>query len=387
MNGCRAGASERGSEMGDTDRERWDGDDAYTGEGISVRTLEETIRTERARQNDRLGELARMRARNAEIQQALAVEMGRLRELSERLSEDRKDDRGRWRRLLDWFRGRGGRTLDHRSIEQLLREQYEASSLRLKEAAEFVERLEAAKKDLYDEIERLNGRIVESAQNEERAAALVTRLRTLKVELEARLMRLDPVSAEGRKYQAELDRVRRGLAEHTTRLRLYSTAEDRLAGLKDNTWKLAEVIANLQADITRYVTAASEKLDLIGGQVQAIGAAADASLVLLELRQSLEAMTESVHQTTRFVAETQAYFRENVDQMVADLDVYDADTERALTETAALSDAFSEAEVEKALSEAIARKAAAAGVPQEPEEIVEVPAAARGGTAGGTAAG
>lgn len=373
--------------MGDTDRERWDGDDVYAGEGISVRTLEETIRTERARQNDRLGELARMRARNAEIQQALAVEMGRLRELSERLSEDRKDDRGRWRRLIDWFRGRGGRTLDHRSIEQLLREQYEMSSLRLKEAAEFGERLEAAKKDLYDEIERLNAKIVESAQNEERAAALVTRLRTLKGELEARLARLDPTSAEGRKYQAELDRVRRGLAEHTMRLRLYSTAEDRLAGLKGNTWKLAEVIANLQADITRYVTAASEKLDLIGGQVQAIGAAADASLVLLELRQSLEAMTESVHQTTRFVAETQAYFRENVDRMVADLDVYDADTERTLAETAALSDAFSEAEVEKALSEAIARKAAAAGLPQEPEEIVEVPAATRGGTAGGTAAG
>jgi chromosome segregation ATPase len=266
MNGRRAGASERGSEMGDTDRERWDGDDAYTGEGISVRTLEETIRTERARQNDRLGELARMRARNAEIQQALAVEMGRLRELSERLSEDRKDDRGRWRRLLDWFRGRGGRTLDHRSIEQLLREQYETSSLRLKEAAEFVERLEAAKKDLYDEIERLNGRIVESAQNEERAAALVTRLRTLKGELEARLMRLDPASAEGRKYQAELDRVRRGLAEHTTRLRLYSTAEDRLAGLKGNTWKLAEVIANLQ--------------DQLNLAIQKVGATSGLALVM-----------------------------------------------------------------------------------------------------------
>ncbi|MBN1772841.1 MAG: hypothetical protein JXB32_16340 [Deltaproteobacteria bacterium] len=373
--------------MDDEERRLLEQEDVYSGEGISVRALEETIRTERTRQNDRLGELARMRARNAEIQQALAAEMGRLRELSDRLSLDRRDDRGRWRRLLGLFRGRKGRTLEHRSVEQLLREQYELSALRLKEAAEFVDRLEAAKTDLYDEVERLNGKIVESAQNEERAAALVTRLKTLKGELEARLARLEPTSAEGRKFQAELDRVRRGLAEHATRLRLYSTAEDRLAGLKGNTWKLAEVIANLQADIQRYVTAASEKLDLIGGQIQAIGAAADASLVLLELKHSLESMTESVHQTTRFVAETQAYFRENVDRMVADLDVYDAETERALTETVALSEAFGEAEVEQALSQAIARKAAAAGLSPEPEEIVEVPAMARRGSAGGTAAG
>jgi hypothetical protein len=374
--------------MGQAERELWEQEAVYSGEGISVRTLEETIRKERTRQNDRLGELARMRARNAEIQQALAAEMGRLRELSDRLNQDRKDTKGRWRRLLEWFRGRKGQALEHRSVEQLLRDQYEMSALRLKEAAEFVDRLEAAKKDLYDEVERLNGKIVESAQNEERAAALVTRLKTLRDELEGRLARIDPTSAEGRKYQAELDRVRRGLAEHTTRLRLYSTAEERLAVLKGNTWKLAEVIANLQADIARYVTAASEKLDLIGGQIQAIGAAADASLVLLELKHSLEAMTESVHQTTRFVAETQAYFRENVDRMVSDLDVYDADTERALTETVALSEAFGEAEVERALSEAIARKAAAARVTIDPAPDVEVPATtATGGPAGGTATG
>lgn len=373
--------------MGDAERELLEQEVVYSGEGISVRALEETIRTERTRQNDRLGELTQMRARNAEIQQALAAEMGRLRELSDRLSQDRKETQGRWRRMLDWFRGRKGQALEHRSVEQLLREQYELSALRLKEAAEFVDRLEAAKKDLYDEVERLNGKIVESAQNEERAAALVTRLKTLRDELEARLARVEPTCAEGRRFQAELDRVRRGLAEHTTRLRLYSTAEDRLAGLKGNTWKLAEVIANLQADIARYVTAASEKLDLIGGQIQAIGAAADASLVLLELKHSLEAMTESVHQTTRFVAETQAYFRENVDRMVSDLDVYDAETERALTETVALSDAFSEADVERALSEAIARKAAAARVTMDPAPAAPAATATRGGTAGGAAAG
>jgi hypothetical protein len=162
--------------------------------------------------------------------------------------------------------------------------------------------------------------------------------------------------------QADLDLARRRLAEHTTKLRLFGTAEERLSGLKQNTWKLGEVIGHLQTDVTRYVTAAGEKLDLIAGQIQAIGAAADASLVMLELKQSLEAMTESVQQTTRFVAETQAYFRDNVDRMVDDLQVYDAETQRVLTETATMSEAWGEAAVEQALSDAIARKAARAGI-------------------------
>jgi hypothetical protein len=333
----------------------------YSGEGISVRSLEEVIRTERTQQDGRVQELTKMRARNAEIQQALAQEMMRLRQLSEQLGQERTEP-GRLRRILRRLFGGGRQALEHRSIEELLRTQYEASAMRLKEAAELTDRLEAAKQELYDEVERLNRKIVESATNEETAAALVKKLRDLQLALSAKQAGLDPSSADGRRVQADLDLARRRLAEHTTKLRLYGTAEERINALKQNTWKLAEVIGYLQADVARYVTAASEKLDLIAGQIQAVGAAADASLVLLELKQSLDAMTESVQQTTRFVAETQAYFRENVDRMVDDLHVYDSETERALTESVAVSDAFSEADVESALSAAIARKAAAAGI-------------------------
>jgi hypothetical protein len=350
--------------MADVDREVLTQEPVYAGAGISVRSLEETIRDERTRQDGRLGELARMKLRNAEIQQALAREMGRLKELSDQMGKD-KAQPGRLARLMARLFGRGKQQLEHRSIEELLRGQYELSSVRLKEAAELVDRLEAAKQELYDEVERLNRKIIESATNEETAAVTVEKLRLLKQELDLRVARIDPSSSDGRKLQSELDLVRRRLAEHTTRLRLYGTAEERLNGLKGNTWKLAEVIGYLQADISRYVTAASEKLDLIAGQIQAIGAAADASLVLLELKHSIESMTESVQQTTRFVAETQAYFRENVDRMVDDLHVYDAETERALTETVAMSDAWTEAEVESALSAAIAKKAAR-GIPSTP---------------------
>ena len=347
--------------MSDAERELLRQAATYAGEGISVRSLEDSIRTERTRQDVRLGELAGMKLRNAEIQEALAREMGRLKELSDELGK-RREQAGGLRRILRRLFGGKGRQLEHRSIEELLRAQYELSAVRVKEAAELVDRLEAAKQELYDEVDRLNRRIVESATNEESAAAAVEKLQRLKTELELRVRALDPSSAAGRQMQGDLDLARRRLAEHTTKLRLFGTAEERLSVLKQNTWKLAEVIGHLQTDVTRYVTAAGEKLDLIAGQIQAIGAAADASLVMLELKQSLEAMTDSVQQTTRFVAETQAYFRDNVDRMVDDLQVYDAETQRVLTETAAMSEAWGEAAVEQALSDAIARKAARAGI-------------------------
>lgn len=331
----------------------------YSGEGISVRLLEETINTERQRQNVQLDDLNAMREKNLEIQQALSQEMGKLRELSEQLSQGRKK-----RQLLKsvlsslpWFKSE---PISRRSIEELLRNQFEMSSLRLKQATELADRLEASKEELYDEIERLNQKIIDSAENEEVAADYVQNLKRLKDGIEANLALEDPSSVDGRHMQRELDRVRRKLAEHTTKLALYATAEERLAKLRTNTRQLAETIANLQSDITRYVVAASEKLDLIGGQIQAIGAAADASVVMLELKQSLDAMTESVNHTTRFVAETQAYFRENVDAMIDELELYDSETQKVLDENLIYTQSLGELDVENALEAAFDKKLAAA---------------------------
>ena len=331
----------------------------YSGEGISVRLLEEAIGTERNRQNEQIDELELMRTKNAEIQSALADEMSKLRQLSDQLQAGREKKHLLSKVLssLPWFRSE---SLSRRSIEELLRNQYEMSSLRLKQASEFADRLEAAKEELYDEIERLNQKIIDSAENEERAADYVRELKELKEGIEGNLMTVDDSSADGRHLQRELDRVKRKLAEHTTKLKLYSTAEERLAKLRQNTRTLAETIANLQGDITRYVVAASEKLDLISGQIQAIGAAADASVVMLELKQSLDAMTESVNHTTRFVAETQAYFRENVDQMIDELNLYDEETQQVLDENLIYTNALGDVDVENALATAFDKRLAAA---------------------------
>ena len=223
--------------------------------------------------------------------------------------------------------------------------------LRLREAADFADRLEAARVELYDELDRLNQKIIDSALGEESAAKYVHELHGLRDALDERLLTEELSSSERRTLQAQKDSTYRLLAEHTTKFKLFATAEDRLASLRENTRQLAEMIGHLQADITRYVTAASEKLDLISGQIQAIGAAADAASVMLELRESLHIMTESMNQATRFVTQTQQYFRENVDQMIEELDLYDEATGAALAEANARNEALDEIEVEAVLAE------------------------------------
>lgn len=331
---------------------------SYSGDGISVRSLEASISQERTRQNQNVEALSKLRERNAEIQQALTEEVKKLKDVTKHLSRERErgDFMSGVREILaklPWF---GDQLITRRSIEELLRKQYELSSRRVKEAAEFADRLEAAKSGLFDEIERLNQKIIESAKNEEVAAERVLELTELKDSLEVELMAAQPSSANARELQAQLDRTRRKLAKHSTMLKLYSTAEERLAKLQRNTRQLADTIAHLQTDITVYVTAASEKLDLIAGQIQAIGAAADASVVMLELRNSLEAMTESVNHTTQFVSETQAYFRQNVDSMLDEMQLYDAETEQVLETNLALNEGYNEMEIADAVSSALSQK-------------------------------
>ncbi len=325
----------------------------YAGDRISLRELEDTIQSERRRQNDRVGELNGLRGRTAELRDALSEEMRRLRDISDSMRNSREKGGGGWFSWLPWNKKS---TPSAQSIEDLLRRQFEVSSIRLKEAAEFADRLEAAKSDLFDEIDRLNTKIVQSAQNEEVAGEYVMDLRLLKDQIEHDIAGAEPSSAAERELQRDLDLCRRRLAEHTTRLKLYSSSEERLAKLRRNTRTLTDTIANLQSDITRYVTAASEKMDLVAGQIQAIGAAADASMVMLELKQSLDAMTESINHTTRFVAETQQYFRQNVDTMIEDLELYDEETEKVLRENQARNEILDELQTERALSSALARK-------------------------------
>jgi len=318
----------------------------YEGSGISVRGLETLIDGERSRQNLQVTELVRLRERNTELQRTLGEELLMMRELSEKMLSERRE-KGVFASLASVLPSRRKATITRISVEQVLRDQYAASAKRVKEAAEFADRLMVAERELFDEIDRLNQRMIESSRNKARAAAFVKALLSFQERVAVSKSELEADSVAALQQQADLDRARRLLAEHATQLQLFHTAVDRLGVLKESTRMLVDTIAGLRGDISQYVMAASEKLDLIAGQIRAIGTAADATTTLVEMKRSLEAMGDSMNQTTCFIAETQRYFRENLDQLLGSLEVYDSQTRASLEVNLELSRAADNHRIER----------------------------------------
>jgi hypothetical protein len=334
-------------------------DVSYSGEGISVRSLEDNIHQERQVQDSKVGELKNLRERNVQIQTAMTDELQKLRKFSDYL-DGTATQNGFWagfKEVLSFIPGLKSIAISKRSIEELLKQQYQISAKRVKEAAGYCDILKQSEQELYAEIHRINGKIVEAAENEKRALDYVLELRDMNDALEAELQAIEAGSVEARKIETDQDRIRALLAEHSTNVQLYGAAENRYASLKENTRKLAETIRNLAQDIQQYTTAASIKLDMASAQIQAIGRAADASVVMLEMKRSLDVMTESMNVTTQFVSDTQIFFRQNLDRLVEELETFDEGTTALLDENLKKSKEIEERRIQDAIGKAMKARA------------------------------
>lgn len=344
-------------------------DVAYSGEGISVKSLEDGIHEERTVQNTKVDELKSLRERNVDISTAMSDELKKLQKFSDYLNGTAYQG-GFWagvKGMLSYIPGLSGLAISQRSIEELLKQQYHLSARRVKEAAEYVDTLKQSEQDLYKEITRINEKIVEAARNEKVALDYVLELREAEQKIQDEMQAVEAGGVEFRELEADADSVRALLAQHSSNVQLYGAAEERYANLKDNTRKLAETIRNLGQDIQQYTTAASIKLDMASAQIQAIGRAADASVVMLEMKKSLDVMTESMNVTTQFVSDTQVFFRENLDTLVQELDTFDENTEKMLDENLAKSKAIEQQRIEKAIEKAMKRRAEGdAGAGEQP---------------------
>jgi hypothetical protein len=332
---------------------------AYSGEGISVRSLEENISQERSVQDSKVGELKNLRERNVQIQTAMAEELKKLRKFSDYLDGTATSGGflAGFKEMLSYIPGLRSIAMSKRSIEELLKQQYQVSAKRVKEAAEYCDILKQSEQELYTEIHRINGKIVEMAENEKRALDYVLELREMQEQLDAQLQAIEAGSVEARKIETDKDRIQALLAEHSSNVQLYGAAEERYASLKDNTRKLAETIRNLAQDIQQYTTAASIKLDMASAQIQAIGRAADASVVMLEMKRSLDVMTESMNVTTQFVSDTQIFFRQNLDRLVEELETFDEGTTQLLDENLKKSKEIEEQRIQAAIEKAMKQRA------------------------------
>lgn len=302
----------------------------YNGEGWNIGRLQDEVGRIRADQNTVLGELEKLRARSGTVAAELGQEMEKLSALSRELVHTRRRPhheslRSRLARVF------GRAPLTGSSIERLLKEQYTVASVRVRESADAADRLKEIENTLRRDLEGINERIHTAAENREKALAYVQELERMLNEREAEQQRCTTTNgAEYRSITASLDRLRGLVAEHRTQAMLFGSAEERLDRLRESTSALAHLVSDLYADIARYVGAASLELDRVGSQIQAIGAAADAAVVLLEMKRSVELLGTSVRETSRFISETQVYLRSHIDKLVDDLHIFDEQTVRLL---------------------------------------------------------
>ncbi|MFN3198947.1 MAG: hypothetical protein ACE366_11120 [Bradymonadia bacterium] len=318
----------------------------YHRTDLSASGMESRLRRERRLLNGHIDTLRDLQGQNAEVQHALDEEMSRLKSLSTQVAEigDRAQESfwSRFRETLSFLPGLEAPSEELRSVEAMLREQYAHSLRRLREAADFADRLEAGEQDLYDEIERLGQEIIKASEDAEQAQGQVAELDVLIDELTARLSDCSPGSRDARLIEARIDRARRQSTEHEGRRRLYQSTGARLATMKRTTTGLADTLGQLRSDISTYVHHASVRLDTVANQINAIGAAADAGVVVQDLVRALDGMNAALHEATAFVIQTQQYFRAHVDTLVADLDAKAHEEQALLAQAAAYNQAMDE---------------------------------------------
>jgi chromosome segregation ATPase len=223
--------------------------------------------------------------------------------------------------------------LPDRPLSQLLQEKIQVAEARTKEVGLFLSRIEAEVEAVRQDVVRLNKKMIVAAQNEEKAAAYILELERLKEAVEGELARMTEKSgAAYREKSAEIDQIKQKIWEHGARLRLYSSAEDRIAGIVAMNNNFLEMLTNLHANMQNLYEAGLEVLDDLRGNLAALATATEASELTLDMQKAMQSLKENVNKVAVLASNTSLYLAQNVERMTSQLQMYDEAT-KALVES------------------------------------------------------
>ncbi len=224
--------------------------------------------------------------------------------------------------------------LPDRPISELLQDKIHVAEMRTRQVALFLDKMEAEVAAVREDIVRLNKKMVVSAHNEEKAAAYILELREEKATLEARIAALPQEGAGAglRTLQAQVDEIKQKIWEHGARLRLYSSAEDRIASIVAMNNNFLEMLTNLHANMQNLHDAGMEVLDDLRGNLSSLATATEASELTLDMQSAMASLKESVNKVATLASNTSLYLSQNVERLTSEMKMYD-DATRALVES------------------------------------------------------
>lgn len=242
-----------------------------------------------------------------------------------------------------------------RDLKELLQEKIGIAQRRVAEVGNYLDTLAQDIRDLQEDITRLNRRMIVAAENEEKAAAHVLDLESLLKRVEGQLQALpDPKSAEARTLSATVDEIRKHIYEHGARLRLYSSAEDRIAAIIKMNNHFLEIMTNLHSNMTSLHESGSEVLNELHGNLAGLAALSKASELSVEMHKSMESLKKSVNRLATLASETSLYLTQNIDRLTTEMKIYDKETERLVESNLAAEREIREKRVDDTI--ALARK-------------------------------
>lgn len=242
-----------------------------------------------------------------------------------------------------------------RPIIDLLREKIEVAEVRTKQVGQFLDKIEVQIEQLNADIARLNKKMVLSAQNGEKAASYILELKDYEQNLQAQLGALpSDAAAQRREWQAHIDEVKRKIWEHGAKLRLYSNAENRLAGIVSVNNNFLEILTNLHANMQTLYDSGEEILDDLRGNMAGLATAAQASELTLDMHKSLESLKTSVNKVATLASQTSLYLTQNLERLTSQMKVYDDATRQLMESNLAQEREIQEKRMDETL--ALARK-------------------------------
>ncbi|MBI2892743.1 MAG: hypothetical protein HYY06_04275 [Deltaproteobacteria bacterium] len=223
-----------------------------------------------------------------------------------------------------------------RPLHTLLTEKVEVAQRRTQEVGNYLDRIQVEVQNLQEDITRLNKKMVVAARNEEAAALYVLELKQAleNAQKEAESIE-DKESARYRELQSTIDSVKHRFWEHGAKLRLYSTAENRVASIIRMNNNFLEILRNLHANMQSLYEAGNEVLSELEGNLAALASAAKASELSLDLEKAMESLRTSVNKVAVLASETSLYLTQNVDRMTKEMRVYDEATEQLVEQNLA----------------------------------------------------
>lgn len=242
----------------------------------------------------------------------------------------------------------------NRPIQELLQDKLKVAEKRTKEMAKFLDRVESEVQSLRDDITRLNKKMIIAATNEEKAAKHILEITELKKKLEEEIETIaDKKSVEYREKEATLDEIKKKIWEHGAKLRIFSSAEDRIANIVKMNNNFLEILTNLHANMTILYEAGNEVLDDLRGNLSGLSAVTEASDISLKMQESLENLKESVNKVASLASSTSLYITQNVERMTSEMKIYDEETKKLIEDNLAREREIQQKRVDETIALAV----------------------------------